>query len=250
MLLGAGVGAIVLAVALQRLAPLATPRPALTGRLKRNIALSLLVLVAGGLAGALMVAPATYAEDHDFGLLRALGTPPPVAALVGVLALEFVFYWLHRIEHTSPLWRIHRTHHTDLDLDVSTSIRSHPLDVVLTNLAFGALVVLPLGLSPTFVAAYNLCGFAAVWLQHARTDLPAVIERPLSLLLVTPAFHRMHHSDRQAETDSNYGNMLSVYDRLFGTFTPARTDLVFGIDAADVTSRQSIGAMLAEPLHA
>lgn len=250
MLLGAGVGAIVLALALQRLAPLPTSRPTIGGRLKRNVALSVLVLVAGGLAGALMVAPATYAEDHDFGLLRALDAPPAVAAVIGVLALEFVFYWLHRIEHTSGLWRIHRTHHTDVDLDVTTSLRSHPFDVVITNLVFGALVVLPLGLSPTFVAVYNLSGFAAVWLQHARTDLPAAIERPLSLLLVTPGFHRMHHSDRQPETDSNYGNLLSVFDRLFGTHTPDRTDLVFGIDAADVASRQSLAAMLAEPLHA
>ena len=249
-LLAVLVASVATALLLQRIVPLRQDRPQLPHRLRRNIGMSLLVLVAGGLSGGLMAAPAAYAEDHGTGLLRALDVPPPLQALVGVAALELAFYWLHRAEHSwAPLWRIHRAHHTDLDLDVTTSIRSHPADIVLSNAVLGLLVVLPLGLSPLFVAGYNLGSFAVVWLQHARTDLPAVLDRPLSAVLASPGNHRMHHSSLQAETDSNYGSNLILFDRLFGTWTRPRPDVVFGLDQADLAGRQSIAAMLAEPFR-
>ena len=133
------------------------------------------------------------------------------------LARSLVSYAVHVAMHKVPwLWRLHRVHHTDTAMDISTAVRFHPLEFVVSVPAVLA-ATLVFGFPPLAVIIYSLVDAAMAVFSHANLRLPDRMERGVRLLLVTPAMHRIHHSALQPETDSNYGATLSCWDRLFGT---------------------------------
>ncbi|WP_166267171.1 sterol desaturase family protein [Marinobacter caseinilyticus] len=145
--------------------------------------------------------------------------PPIIGAVAAFLLMDFGFYWLHRINHrVRLLWQFHRTHHSDLNLDASTTFRHHPGEFVL-NLAIVALATAGLGLTvaqilPTLVVMRFVELFA-----HSNLRINPQLDAWLATVIVTPRVHQIHHSDFQPETDSNYGQALTWWDRWFGTFT-------------------------------
>lgn len=165
-----------------------------------------------------MIAAADYAKANEFGALNMFEVAPLTAFIAGFLGRAFLSWGTHILNHKVPfLWAIHRVHHADTRLDVSTTVRFHPLEfVVTTPLALAGVVAI--GVPPFALLIYELMDASITVFSHANVRLPWWIDRPLRLFIVTPDVHRVHHSSYQPETDSNYGAVLTIWDRLLGTY--------------------------------
>lgn len=203
------------------------------GRRGANLALTAMyfALNFGLTAGVISLAAAM--EQRHMGLLHALRIPAVWAGCLGVLILDFSAYVVHVLMHKVPwFWRFHRVHHSDRQVDVTTAFRQHPLEAVL-RFVFTFVPAVLLGVSPVATAIYRLLSGINALFEHANIRVVAPVDRSLQWLIVTPHMHKVHHSRLHAETDSNYGNLFPVFDRLFGTFTPTqRGPLVpYGLDS-------------------
>ncbi len=192
------------------------------GRRRRwpaNTGLTVLNILVLGALPLSALAVADWAEAEGWGLLRQpLFLPPAAAIAAGFVLRSLVSYAVHVAMHKIPLlWRVHRVHHTDTEMDVSTTVRFHPLEFVISVPPVLAAVA-ALGIPPLAVILYELFDALMAVFTHANVRLPGGVERALRLVLVTPAMHRIHHSTLQPETDSNYGATFSWWDRLFGTY--------------------------------
>lgn len=170
------------------------------------------------LFGAAAAGAALDAAASDWGFLHALAWPFWVEFLIAFVILDFAIWLQHLLTHKIPiLWRLHRVHHADRDIDVTTAIRFHPIEIALSMLFKIGLVYL-LGASVIAVILFEvlLNGFAMF--NHANVRLPKGLDGVLRLAVVTPDMHRVHHSTDRREHDANYGFNLSVWDRLFGTY--------------------------------
>lgn len=174
----------------------------------------------------------------------------PIAGLaVLLLARSFSAYWLHRLFHAVPqLWRIHRVHHCDPALDTSSGLRNHPFEA-LAAAATGAAVTLALGASVAQAVAVDAILFVAALWQHAAIALPRRVEVLLEPLIITPRLHRTHHAPERAVHDSNYGDLFSLWDRLFGTLRePAAPSAPVGL-IGDGPEPESLVRQLLAPFH-
>ena len=159
-------------------------------------------------------------QAKGFGLFNLTGWPAWLEGLIAFLALDFAIYVQHVASHKIPvLWRLHQVHHTDRDIDVTTAIRFHPVEIVLSMLYKMGIVAL-IGAPPLAVFLFEVVLNACAMFNHANLNLPRRVDALLRLVLVTPDMHRVHHSTEWRETDSNYGFNLSVWDRLFSTYVP------------------------------
>ena len=164
------------------------------------------------------VGAALIAAGRGWGILHQMNLRLLVASLIGFLALDLVIYAQHVAFHKIPaLWRLHRMHHADLDVDVTTGVRFHPFEILISMLIKIA-VVLALGVPVVAVVLFEVVLNATSMFNHANVSMPAAVDRVLRLFLVTPDMHRVHHSVVRAETDSNFGFNLSWWDRLFRTY--------------------------------
>jgi sterol desaturase/sphingolipid hydroxylase (fatty acid hydroxylase superfamily) len=202
-------------------------------------------------AGA--VGAALWAEGQGLGLFRLAGLPYAAALVASVLLLDLVVYLQHRVFHHLPvLWRLHRVHHADPELDASTGLRFHPVEILL-SLALKAAVVVALGAPAEAVLAFEVLLNATSMFNHADLRIPPRVERWLRLVVVTPDMHRTHHSERREETDSCFGFCLPWWDRLFGTYLPAPAagldHAVIGVAAFRDASRQGLFRLLLQPLQ-
>jgi sterol desaturase/sphingolipid hydroxylase (fatty acid hydroxylase superfamily) len=169
----------------------------------------------------------------------------------GFLLLDLMRYGVHRCLHAVPLlWRLHVLHHSDPDIDVTTSLRHHPFEYVLASTAYW-LAAIVFDMPAVVVAGYGLAVFASEAFQHGNICLPEPVERWLQPLLVTTDMHRIHHSVALDQANANYGAVLSVWDRLFGSYvslTPAQhRDIVFGVRELPRRECVSLSAMLLTP---
>ena len=214
-------------------APARARRLSRTRRWGANLGLALLnTLVLRIVLPGSALAFATLAAGEGWGLLNRVEVPGWVAVLAGVVVLDLVIYLQHVLFHTIPaLARLHAVHHADPDFDVTTGIRFHPLEIVLSTLIkFAAIAAL--GAPVLAVLAFEILLNASSMFNHANASLPARLEPWVRRLLVTPDMHRTHHSVIEAERNSNYGFCLSVWDRWLGTYTPeARGELDIGLAA-------------------
>lgn len=183
-----------------------------------NWILTALNVVIMGAMPVSMIAAADYASAEGVGLLNVIDLPLAAAFAVGFLGRGFISWGTHYLNHKVPfLWAIHRVHHADTKLDVSTTVRFHPLEFVFTTpLALAGVVALGIPALPLLI--YELMDASVTVFSHANVRLPWWIDRPLSLFIVTPDVHRVHHSSHQPETDSNYGAVLTIWDRVLGTY--------------------------------
>ncbi len=167
---------------------------------------------------------AVQIQAKGWGLFNLLHFAGWAEIVVSLLLLDLLIYWQHRFFHRTPLlWRIHRMHHTDLDLDVSSGTRFHPIEIIL-SLAIKLMAVVLLGVSPLAILFFEILLNATSMFSHANIQLPLPLDRWLRLLVVTPDMHRVHHSVIVRETDSNFGFNLPWWDRLFGTYTAQPRD--------------------------
>jgi len=218
----------------------------------RNVGLGVVnaLLTAVGFGG-IFLALEVWAEDRGIGLLRILPeTGAWMPLLAGFLLFDLWMYLWHRANHEIPfLWRFHRMHHSDPAMDVSTGVRFHPGEMVLSSLARMGVLTL-LGMSLWHLAIYEAVLLPVILFHHSNLRLPRWIDHGLLAVIVTPAMHRVHHSRWQPETDSNYGAVFPFWDRIFRTFRlreDART-VQLGLDGFDGEDWQSVRGLLRTPL--
>ncbi|MFA5950809.1 MAG: sterol desaturase family protein [Hyphomicrobium sp.] len=176
----------------------------------RLMALSAVPLVA--------IAAAVFAEGHGLGLFNRLAWPGSLEVLASIILLDFALWLQHVASHRiTLLWRLHQMHHADPDIDVTTAIRFHPIEIMLSML-WKILWVMALGISPLAVLLFEVILNSCAMFSHANVALPPAVDRLLRRVIVTPDMHRVHHSVLVREHDANFGFNLSVWDRLFGTY--------------------------------
>ena len=167
---------------------------------------------------AAAVGMAAFASQNGWGLFNHFQIPFAVAVVVSVVAMDFIIYLQHVLVHAVPvLWRLHRVHHADLDYDVTTGARFHPIEIIISMLIkFSTIVVL--GPPVVAVVIFEVVLNAMAMFNHGNVRLPLGLDRVLRLFVVTPDMHRVHHSVEDDEANSNFGFNLSLWDRLFGTY--------------------------------
>ena len=252
--LGVFLAVLLALLALERVRPWRALRPLGARRWPHNLGLAALgAILVRALVPAAAVGAALWAEARGIGLLPALGAPAWVAIPLSVLLLDLLIYWQHRITHVvPPLWRLHRVHHADPEIDATTGLRFHPVEILLSMLLkMGAVVAL--GAPAVAVLAFEVLLNATAMFNHAAIRLPPRLESRLRLVLVTPEMHRTHHSEAKAETDSCYGFCLSWWDRIFGSYVPAPAageGVVIGVPGWRAVEEQRLDRLLLQPLRA
>jgi sterol desaturase/sphingolipid hydroxylase (fatty acid hydroxylase superfamily) len=168
--------------------------------------------------GALAFSAAILAREQGWGLFHYVSLPPWISMVGSLLILDFSIYLQHVVFHAVPLfWRLHRVHHADLDFDVTTGLRFHPLEILL-SLVFKAAIILLIGAPPLAVVLFEMILNAASQFNHGNVSIPVKVDRWLRGVIVTPDMHRIHHSVLVDETNSNFGFSVSWWDRLCGTY--------------------------------
>jgi sterol desaturase/sphingolipid hydroxylase (fatty acid hydroxylase superfamily) len=161
---------------------------------------------------------AVICAQRGWGLLNYYQIAPLPSLIIGVAALDFVIYLQHRMFHVVPLcWRVHMVHHTDQDIDVTTALRFHPLEIILSLLIKFAAVA-AIGAPPLSVLIFEIMLNGAAMFNHGNVGIPLSFDRMIRMVLVTPDMHRVHHSVIARETNSNYGFSFSWWDKLLGTY--------------------------------
>lgn len=186
---------------------------------------------------ALAVGAALDAAGQGFGLFNQLSWPLWLEVVICILILDFAIWFQHLVTHKVPiLWRLHRVHHADVDMDVTTAIRFHPVEIGLSMLLKIGLVYL-LGPAAVAVILFEVILNGTAMFNHSNLRLPLWLDRCVRLVLVTPDMHRVHHSVHRHEHDSNYGFALSIWDRLCGTYIPqpeaGHDDMEVGLEWQD-----------------
>jgi sterol desaturase/sphingolipid hydroxylase (fatty acid hydroxylase superfamily) len=186
--------------------------------------LNIMVLGAMGAAGLSLLLSADYAAASGRGLLNDPMIPAWAAFVLGLMVRSFASYLVHVANHKVPwMWRVHRLHHTDTEIDISTTARFHPLEFVYST-PIMLVVVLAFGIPPLAVIVFEIVDAGMAVFNHANIRLPAGLNRVLAWVLVTPDVHRVHHSVLPRETDSNFGVTVTWWDRICGTFRARPTE--------------------------
>lgn len=207
-----------MALALEGLAPARKAEGGIAWRWANNFSLGLVSWYASAVVStAFLVWLAGWTSVRDIGLLERVGGGPVLGFLALLTCTQFLSYWVHRAFHSWRwLWPLHVIHHSDTDVDASTTYRHHPLEP-LVSMPLAAPVVLALGVGPAAALAYRLFDIGIQVFSHSNLRLPAPVERVLRYVVLTPDFHRVHHCAEARYTNSNYGSLVPWFDYLFGT---------------------------------
>jgi len=214
-----------------------------------NIALTLMLVITNLSLSFSSAYLAGFSVRNGIGLFAFLGLPSWSQIIFGVLALDLFAYFAHVLLHKSWLgWQFHRVHHSENAVDVTTAFRQHPGETV-WRILWQLIAIVVFGVPLWIVVVYLILSGLNAELEHANIRLNSRVDRLLRLLVVTPNMHKVHHSRDQRETDSNYSNIFSLWDRLFGTYTSSIDfrRLNYGLDGFDVKERQTLTALLKMP---
>jgi len=245
-------GALLGASILEWVLPLRPAGDAIRLRWLGNVGISILdTFIVKALFPVLGVGWAAYCADRGWGLFNYVDGPAWLNVAVSIAWLDFLFYVQHVAMHRAPLlWRLHRTHHTDDDVDFTTGLRAHPTETLLANVVTFA-GILMIGASPLAVFLSQLMSIALAFIGHSNVRVPPALDRALRYVIVTPDMHRVHHSVDVREGESNFSNLFPWWDRLFGSYLdqPAagHLDMKFGVHGFEARKHQSLPWMLAQP---
>ena len=200
----------------------------------------------------LLLQTADWTQANAYGLLQLVAMPFWVYVVLGVLLLDFIgAYLAHLVEHkVKPLWMVHLVHHSDHHVDTTTANRHHPLES-LVRFSFTLLAVFILGAPIGVVIIYQSLSVVLSQFNHANINLPTRLDRWLSYVLVTPHMHKVHHHHVLPYTDSNYGNIFAIWDRLLGTYKNLDAErIVYGVDVFPNKDKNSrVGSLLGQPFQ-
>lgn len=225
-------GGLVFFWVLEGVIPILRMRYNKTRHLGVNLFFTLTTLLVNFLFAAFIVIASDWSVRSGVGVLQMISMPILLQILVGLLLLDLIgAYLIHWIEHKVYwMWRFHVIHHTDTHVDTSTALRHHPGESIF-RAAFTILAVVVAGAPIWLVMLYQSLSALASQFNHANLRLPRWAERIFSWIIVTPSMHRVHHHNTQPYTDTNYGNIFSIWDRIFGTFAKLDAkDIVYGLD--------------------
>ena len=197
-----------------------------------NIIFTLTTIVVNFAMAFILVKSSDWVVEHQFGLIQWISMPLWLFAIVGLLLLDLISAWLiHYIEHRVKwMWRFHLIHHTDQHVDTTTANRHHPGESVF-RFVFTTLAVFIIGAPMWMVFLYQTLSVVLTQFNHSNVKMPAWLDDTLVWIICTPNMHRVHHHYRMPYTDSNFGNIFSIWDRLFGTFTRVENEyLRYGVD--------------------
>ena len=221
--------------------------PANIGLVAVDTLLVRVLFPAGALGAALL------ADSRGLGLFNVVSAPAWLAAAASVVLLDLVIFGQHVLFHRAPmLWRLHRVHHADLDFDVTTGLRFHPVEIVVSMLIKIAAVV-AIGAPAAAVLLFEVLLNASSMFTHANVRLPRGLDRAVRWLIVTPEMHRVHHSIVRRETDSNFGFNLSLWDRLFRTYRSRPAEghegMTIGVASFRDPKELALHRLLVQPLR-
>ena len=240
-----GIGAL-----LETAVPMFADKPWRRGRRAANLGLTAVVFLLNWLLTSIAAVAALSWRPE--GMMSRTGVPLFAQVVAGIILLDFsTGYLSHRAMHALPfMWRFHRIHHSDPFVDVTTTYRTHPVETV-WRFVFAIVPVWMFGIPVQAVVIQRLLQSTNGILEHANIRLWAPVDRVVSLVWVTPNVHKIHHSREVSETNSNYANLLTIYDRLLGTYTPAERahSVVYGLDEAEPLATGSYPALLTLPFR-
>ncbi len=218
-----------------------------------NFFFTLTTIIVNFALAFLLLRTADFTVSEQFGVLNWLPEIPFWSyVLIGLLLLDLIgAYLAHLVEHkVKPLWMIHLVHHTDHNVDTTTANRHHPLESVI-RFIFTLVGVLVVGAPIGIVMLYQSVSLVLSQFNHANIKLPKAVDNALSWVIVSPDMHKVHHHYVLPYTDSNYGNIFSIWDRLFGTYLKYDRDaIVYGVDTfPDEKENSSIKSLLKQPFH-
>jgi sterol desaturase/sphingolipid hydroxylase (fatty acid hydroxylase superfamily) len=225
-----------------------------TRRLKINLALTGIdILVVRIFFGAAALGASQFAEEKGWGLFNYLGLPEALEAFLCIVILDLMIYIQHVMFHVIPFfWRFHVVHHSDLDLDVSSGLRFHPLEIMV-SMFYKIGLVFALGPSPIAVLVFEAILNGMSQFSHSNITLGESFDRLLRYLVVTPDMHRIHHSIEKGETNSNFGFNLSVWDRALGTYVHdalrAQPQIIIGVNVFRTSKEVSFKNLLMMPFR-
>ena len=245
-------GLLTIVAAAEHVRPLRTRSETTSRRWVGNLSLCILSNGVFLLPAVTAFAAAFVSQSAQNSLLDTLGLPSAIRLFVAIIGLDAMAYAQHRLLHrVNVLWRFHAVHHSDPEVDVTTTFRHHPLEAIFNGALIGA-VVLVIGFSPAEIAAYTWVSFVIELVAHANLALPSWFGAILSRLIVTPEFHDLHHSRANAEANANFGQALSIWDTIFGTARTRSAEdrrwLEFGLDEFRGQKFHLPHYLLAQPL--
>src|SRR5262245_7195 len=243
-------GAMALGALLETGVPMFAAKPWRHGRRAANLGLTAVSFLSNWLLASLAaVAALTF---RPAGLMAQLRWPTWVETFIGIVVLDFsVGYLSHRTMHIwPPMWRFHQIHHSDPFVDVTTTYRTHPVETIWRFL-FAIVPIWVLGIPAQAVVIQRLLQATNGVIEHANIRLWPPLDRLLSLVFVTPNVHKIHHSRKVEETNSNYANIVTIYDRMLGTYTPSEraATVVYGLEDADPHAVASFPGLLSMPFR-
>src|SRR5215471_16703983 len=231
--------------------PLHPRGPAYRAHLGPNLGLTFITFATNIFLNIGLLMLVEYLAARGFGLIRWASLNSISADVVGILALDFSFHVAHVLMHKIPaFWRVHRVHHTDAAVDVTTTIRQHPIEGVIRYVFMAAFACL-FGVSVRALVIYRLWSVINGFLEHANLKVPRWLDRILSLVTTWPNVHKLHHSRDPSETDTNYGNIFVWFDRIFSTYTPSwkGEKVAYGLEGFDDPESQRLRALMALPFR-
>ncbi len=218
-----------------------------------NLILTSFTLIIGLFFAGILLWGSEYTSSNGIGLLHIVSLPLWGQAIVGVLLLDLVgAYFIHWLEHKVKwMWKFHLVHHSDTTVDVTTGLRHHPGEIVF-RMTFTVMAVMFVGAPMWIVMMYQTLSALFAHLTHANIKMPEAFDKALSYIFVTPYMHKIHHHYQQPLTDTNYGNIFSIWDRIFGTYASVDKieTLVYGIDThMDPKENDRLGNLFAIPFQ-
>jgi sterol desaturase/sphingolipid hydroxylase (fatty acid hydroxylase superfamily) len=200
----------------------------------------LFAIALGGLVGFIIVTTFDWIKTNNFGLFNWISVPFWFKIIAGIFMIDFADYWFHRFDHKIPiLWRLHRVHHSDTTMDASTAIRQFPTEPIYFTI--GELIIAVIfGIDIISMNIFLFLLLPVLFIQHTSITYPLWADKAFGWILLMPNFHKIHHDQDQFYTDSNYGTLFSIWDRLFGTFkTKPMNEVIYGLKEFEGNKKQS-----------
>jgi sterol desaturase/sphingolipid hydroxylase (fatty acid hydroxylase superfamily) len=207
-----------------------------------GLAMSNMLLMRFTLGGVAYLC-ATDAMNQSWGILNQFDISGWMAIVISVLLLDLAIYCQHIISHQwKLLWRLHQVHHTDIEIDATTAVRFHPLEIFV-SMGYKVACIYSIGADPFAVILFEIILNATATFNHSNINVPIKADKILRWIIITPDVHRIHHSTVQSETDSNYGFSISLWDRLFGTYVaePKKTQQTLDIGLPETREQSELG---------
>jgi sterol desaturase/sphingolipid hydroxylase (fatty acid hydroxylase superfamily) len=217
--------------------------------LLHNVLMQAAIYLGSLITAIIVVNCIQWLNNHEIGMFYLVELPLWLKLVLGVMMFDFVNYWFHRTAHRAPvLWRFHRVHHSDIRMDASTNLRSHPVELLLYFGLSNVVAAAIFGLDVMSLGVFFLIITPYVFLEHSNIKFPAWLDKSVGLIFTTPNIHKVHHEQDQYYTDSNYADIFIIWDRLFGTYKYKPTsEIKFGLKEFDDDKKQTFWYLMRSP---